>query len=75
MKRIVEWLFYYWEIPLFGSFVLIIVLAVAGARNTKNRYAEAGWQKVSTHSFVDNNGDSVLIKPSGKHTDIYVKKN
>ena len=75
MRRISEWLYYYWEIPVFGSFVLIVVFAVVSARNIKNRYAETGWEQVKAHAFIDGNGDSVLIKAGGKHTDVYVKRN
>lgn len=75
VEWLAEWLYQYWVNLVIGFIILIVVLAITGARSIKNRYAEAGWEKVSTHSFVDNNGDSVLIKYSGGHTDIYVKKN
>ena len=75
VERLAEWLYEYWVNLVIGFIILIVVLAIAGAKSIKNRYAEAGWEKVSTHTFVDNNGDSVLIKYSGGHTDIYVKKN
>ena len=75
VERLAEWLYEYWVNLLIGFIILIVVLAVAGARSTKNRYAEAGWKQVQKHAFVDCNGDSVLIKAGGKHTDIYVKRN
>ena len=75
VEWLAEWLYEHWVNLVMGFVVLIVLLAAAGGKSIEKSYAEAGWQKVSTHSFVDSNGDSVLIKYSGGYTKIYVKKN
>ena len=75
VEWLAEWLYEHWVNLVMGFVVLIVLLAAAGGKSIEKSYAEAGWQKVNTHSFVDSNGDSVLMKYSGGYTKIYVKKN